>query len=117
MVIVTVLAQAGITAPIVRDDQRPWDDGAIDKPAKQFGASVGGYCQPNASRIAPISALVLRGSRLTMAHFNGAGDQNLVVNTSAFTARATADPGFVHRDMLVRAAAEAPPSQLTNVGS
>src|ERR1019366_10139779 len=70
VVIITVLAQAGVTAPIVRDDQRPWDDGAIDKPAKQFGASVGGYCQPNASRIAPISALVLRGSRLTMAHFN-----------------------------------------------
>jgi hypothetical protein len=40
-----------------------------------------------------------------------------VVNTSAFTARATADPGFVHLDMLVRAAAEAPPSQLPNVGS
>jgi hypothetical protein len=46
-----------------------------------------------------------------MAHFNGAGEQNLVVNTSAFTERATADPSFVHRDMLVRAAAEAPPFQ------
>jgi len=42
-----------------------------------------------------------------MAHFNGAGDQNLVVNASVFAARGTADPGFVHLDMLVRAAADA----------
>ena len=42
-----------------------------------------------------------------MAHFNSAGDQNLVVNTSAFAACPTADPGFVHLDMLVRTATDA----------
>jgi hypothetical protein len=42
-----------------------------------------------------------------MAHLNGAGDQNLVVNASAFAACPTADPGFVHLDMLVCAATDA----------
>ncbi len=42
-----------------------------------------------------------------MAHLNGAGNQNLVVNPSAFPACPTADPGFVHLDMLVRVATDA----------
>src|SRR5271169_4005054 len=107
VVIVAAFPQAGITAPIVRDDQRPRSDGAIDEPTKRFGATVSGNCQPNAPRIAPILSLVLRGSMLPMAHLNGAGDQNLVVNASAFAACPAADPGFVHLDMLVRAAADA----------
>src|SRR5580693_2999020 len=107
MVIVAAFPQAGVTAPIVRDDQRPRSDGAIDKPTKRFGATVSGNCQPNAPRIAPILSLILRGSRVPMAHLNGAGDRNLVVNASAFAACPTADPGFVHLDMLVRAATDA----------
>jgi hypothetical protein len=107
VVIVAAFSQAGVTAPIVRDDQRPRSDGAIDKSTKRFGATVSGNCQPNAPRIAPILSLVLRGSRLPMAHLNGASDQNLVVNASAFTACPTADPGFVYLDMLVRAATDA----------
>src|ERR1700680_1465709 len=74
LVLVAAFPQAGVTAPIVRDDQRPRSDGAIDKPTKRFGATVSGNCQPNAPRIAPILSLVLRGSRLPMAHLNGAGD-------------------------------------------
>src|ERR1019366_9998066 len=42
-----------------------------------------------------------------MARLNGAGDHSLVVNASAFAACPTADPGFVHLDMLVRVAADA----------
>src|SRR5665811_2293436 len=107
VVIVAALPQAGVTAPIVGDDQRPRSDGAIDKSTKRFGASVSDDCQPNAPRIAPILSLVLRGSRLPMAHLNGAGDQNLVVNASAFAAGPTPDPGFVRLDMLVRTATDA----------
>ena len=54
VVIVTALAQVGVTAPVVRDDQRPRSDRAIDKSAKGFGASVSGDRQPHAPRIAPI---------------------------------------------------------------
>src|ERR1700693_3355058 len=107
MVVVAALAQAGVTAPIVCDDQRPRSDGAIDKSTKRIGASVSGDCQPNAPRIALILPLVRRGSRLAMPHLNGAGDQTFVVNASAFAACPTADPGFVHLDMLVRAATDA----------
>src|SRR5450631_933183 len=107
VVIVAALSQARVAAPIVRNDQRPWSNGATDKSAKRFGASVSGDCQPNAPRIAPIPTLVLRGSRLSMAHLNGAGDQNLVVHASTFAARPATDPAFVHLDMLVRTATDA----------
>src|ERR1022692_847503 len=107
VVIVAALAQAGVTAPIIRDDQGPRRHGAIDESTKRFGAAVSGDCQPNAARIASILPLVLRGPRLPMAHLNGAGDKNLVVNASTFAACSTANPGFVHLDMLVRAATDA----------
>ena len=103
VVIVAALSQARVAAPIVRNDQRPWSNGATYKSAKRFGASVSGDCQPNAPRIAPILSLVLRGSMLPMAHLNGAGDQNLVVNASAFASCPTANPRLVHLDMLIRA--------------
>src|SRR5208337_3617765 len=67
VVIVTALAQVGVTAPVVRDDQRPRNNRAIDKSAKRFGASVSGDRQPHAPRIAPIVSLVPCGSRLAMA--------------------------------------------------
>src|SRR5271166_4048221 len=107
VVIVTALAQVGVTAPVVRYDQRPRSNGAIDKSAKGFGASVSGDRQPHAPRIAPIVSLVPRGSRLAMAHLDGAGDQNFVVHASAFAACAAADPGFVHFDVFVRATPDA----------
>ena len=107
VVIVTALAQAGVTAPIVRDDHCPRSDSSFNKSVKRFGASVRGDRQSNAPRISPILSLVLRGSRLATAHLNGAGDQNLVVNPSAFAACPTADPGLVHLDMLVGAATHA----------
>ena len=42
-----------------------------------------------------------------MAHLNGAGDQNLVVNAPTLTACPAADPAFVHLDMLFCAATDA----------
>src|SRR5208283_5382662 len=107
VVIVAASPQVGVTTPIVRNDQRPRSDGATDKSTKRFGASICGDRQPDAPRIAPILSLVLRGSRLAMAHLDGAGDQNLVVYASAFAACPTADPGFVHLDMLARSATDA----------
>ena len=107
VVIVTALAQVGVTTPVVRDDQRPRSNHAIDKSAKGFGASVSGDRQPHAPRITPIVSLVPRGSRLAMAHLDGAGDQNFVVHASAFASCAAADPGFVHFDVFVRATPDA----------
>src|ERR1700751_1116048 len=91
VVIVAALSQTCVAAPIVCDDQRPRSNGATHKSAKRFGASVSGDCQPNAPRIAPIPSLVLRGSRLSMAYLNGAGDQNFVMHAPTFAARPATD--------------------------
>src|ERR1700694_4953567 len=57
VVIVAAFPQAGATAPIVRDDQRPRSDGAIDKSTKRFGATVSGNCTSfsRSSRVSHIS--------------------------------------------------------------
>ena len=117
VVIVPTLSQARVAAPIVRDDQCPRGDGATHKSAKRFGASVSEDRQPNAPRITPISSLVLRGSRLSVAHLNGAGDQNLVVYTPTFAARSATDPAFIHLYMLVRTATDAVPIRANHSGA
>jgi hypothetical protein len=107
VVIVAARAQTGVTAAIVREDQRLRSDGTIDKSTQRFRASVSGDCQSNAARITPILSLVLRGSGLPTAYLDGARDQNLVVNASACAACPTADAGLVHLDKFVRAATDA----------
>ena len=37
-----------------------------------------------------------------MTHLDGTGDENLVVNTTAFPTRSPANPGFVHLNMVLR---------------
>jgi hypothetical protein len=107
--IIAALAQVRVTAPIVRDDQRPLRHGSLDEAAKRRCASIGGDGEPNAPSAAPVLAHVLRGSRRAAAHLDGACDESFVMNAPAFPTRAAADPRLVDLDMLVRAAADAIP--------
>src|SRR5271166_3611040 len=59
MVVEAPLAQAGIAAPIVGDDQRAWHDGILDKAAQGIGAAVSGDGQPHSTGIGAILPLVL----------------------------------------------------------
>lgn len=52
MMIVALLAQAGIAAPIVCHDQRTRHDGILDKAGQGLGAAVGGDDQPHSTGIA-----------------------------------------------------------------
>jgi hypothetical protein len=107
VVIVAAFSQTSVSTPIVRNDQGSRDDSAINESTERLSASVGDDGKTNTPRIAPIPSLILRGSRLPMAHLNGAGDQNLVVNAPPLTACPAADPAFVHLDMLICAATDA----------
>ena len=100
MVVIAAPAQAGVAAPIVRHGERPLCDDALDKSAKRLGAPVGRDSEPDTPGIASILSRILRGSRVTMTHLDGAGDEDFVVDASAFATRASADPRFVHLDML-----------------
>src|SRR5271157_2503818 len=62
MVVVASLAQTGIAAPIVGDDQRAWHDGTLDKATQGIGAAVDG--QSHSTGIAAILPLVLCRARL-----------------------------------------------------
>ena len=57
--------------------------------------------EPNASGIASVFPVVALGARLSMTHLDGTGDENLVVNTTAFPTRSPANPGFVHLNMVL----------------
>src|SRR5450755_133958 len=107
VVVVAAFSQTSVATPIVSNDQSPRNDSAVNESTKRFSASVGDDGKTYPPRIASIPSLILRGSRLPMAHLNGAGDQNLVVNAPTLTACPAADPAFVHLDMLFRAATDA----------
>ena len=61
------------------------------------------------ANVATALPLVELGSRLALAHFNGAGDKKPVVNSPALAARAAANPGFVNFNMLAGLAADPVP--------
>src|SRR5271165_2131822 len=71
MVVVAPLAQAGITAPIVGDDQRAWRDGILDKATQGIGAAVSRDGQSHSTGIAAILPLVLRRARLPVGGARG----------------------------------------------
>ncbi len=96
VVVVAPLAQAGIAAPVVGDDdQRPRHDGTLDKSGQQFGAAVVSDGQPDATGIATILPLVLRSARLPVADLDGSRHQRLVVDATAFATSPASNIGFV----------------------
>src|SRR5271166_309045 len=68
MVVEAPLAQAGIAAPIVGDDQRAWHDGTLDKATQGIGAAVSSDGQSHSTGIAAILPLVLCRARLPVAN-------------------------------------------------
>ena len=117
VMIVAAFAQAGVAAPIVRDDQLPLLDGAPYKATKGFFATVGGDGEPDAPGIATVLARVLRGSRLTTALLHGASDESLVMHGAALAARAAADPCLIDLDVLTDATADAIPIRADHSGA
>lgn len=105
-VFIPPLAEAGISAPIVSDGQRPRSDGALNEPTKRVGAPVRHDGEPNTPGIAPVLSFVLRGPRFPMAHLNGTSDENLVMDAPAFAASPSTNPCFVYLDMLPQLAAD-----------
>src|SRR5450432_233433 len=102
MVVVAPLAQAGIAAPIVGDDQRTRHYGILDKAGQGLGAAVGYNDQSHSPGIATVLSLVLRRPRFPAANLDSGGHQRFVVDASALAARPAADPGFIDLDMLFR---------------
>ena len=99
-VLIPAFTKAGVTAPIVSNDQRPRRNGAFDEPAERAGAAIRDYGEPDAPGIASVFPVVELGAGLPVAHFDGTGNENLMVNTPAFSTRSSADPGFIHLNMV-----------------
>jgi hypothetical protein len=100
VMVVAALPQARVAAPIVRNRERSRLNGALDKSAKLLGAPVGRDSEPDTAGVAPLLSRVLRGPRFTMPHFDGAGDEDFVMDASTLATRPSADPCLVHFDML-----------------
>src|SRR5208282_5684766 len=94
MVVEAPLAQAGIAAPIVGDDQRAWHDGTLDKATQGIGAAVSSDGQSHSTGIAAILPLVLCRARLPVANLDSGGHQRFVVDAAAFAACPSADPRY-----------------------
>ncbi len=107
LVVVPALTQRIVAAPIVRDDERTWNNGALDKSTQRLGTSIWGDCQPHSPGVTAIPSLVLGGPWFAVTNFDSAGNKDLVMDTSAFTTGSATDIGFISLDMLVRFAADA----------
>lgn len=106
VMIISPLAQAGISAPVIGDDQSAGYDGSLNKSDQRCGAAVAGDGQADVTGIPTTLSVILRRSRLSVANLDGGRDQRLVVNTSPFATRPAPNVGFVHLDMLIRAPAD-----------
>ena len=107
MVVVAPLAQAGIAAPIVGDDQRARHDGTLDKTTQRIGTAVSSDGQPHSTGIAAILPLVLCSARFPVADLDSGGHQRFVVDAPAFAARSSTDPRLIDLDMLFRPTTDA----------
>ena len=105
--VVAALAQPGIAAPIISDNQRSWSNDALDKSTQRLGAAIGSDRKSDSSRHTAILPLILGSPRLAAADFDSTGDNNLVMDAPAFAAGPAADVGFINFDMLIRQAANA----------
>ena len=107
MVVEAPLAQAGIAAPIVGDDQRAWLDGILDKATQGIGAAVSSDGQSHSTGIAAILPLVLCRAWLPVANLDSGGHQRFVVDAPAFAARPSTDPRLIDLHMLFRPTTDA----------
>ena len=105
MVIATRL-EAGVGAPIVSDEQGSGCDGILGEAAQRVGAAVLGDGKSKPTGIAAILPFVLGSAGLAMADLDGSGNQRLVMDAPAFTARPAADPSLVHFNMGFRQSAD-----------
>ncbi len=96
VMVVAALPHARIAAPIVRNRECSRLNSALDKSAKLLGATVGGDSEPDT----PVLSPAMRVSRFTMPHFDGAGDEDFVMDASTLAMHPSADPCLVHFDML-----------------
>jgi len=90
MVVVAVLAQPAIAAPIIGDDQRAGSDDTLDEAPQRSGASVGSNCQADPTSIATVPSVVLGSARLPVVHLDSGSHQRFMMDTSTFAARPSA---------------------------
>lgn len=59
LVVVAALAQSGVAAPIVRDDERAWSNSVLDESTERTGTSIWGDRKPDSPGVSAILPLVL----------------------------------------------------------
>ena len=106
VMIIALLSEAAITAPVVADDQRARHDGALDEPAQRVGATVSSDGQSDSPGVPTILTLILRGAGFAVADLDGGCHKRLVMYTAPFAARLGADPAFIYFHMVPRLPAD-----------
>ena len=100
-------AQRRIGGPVVGGDRHPRQNSAFDEAAKRLRTAIRCNGQADAASVTAILALVELGARLALAHLDGAGHQDFVMNAAALAARPAANPGLIDLDADAGLAADA----------
>lgn len=97
--VIAARGEAGVAAPVVGDDQRLRSDSILDEAAQGRCTAILDDGKAKAARVATTVPLVQCRSWLALADFDGGGHQHLVVDTTSFAARPSADIGLIHLDV------------------
>jgi hypothetical protein len=107
LMVVAALAQSGVAAPIVCDDERPWSNIVLNKSTERTGTSIWGDGEPNAPSVSASLPLVLGSAWFAVTNFDRTGNEDFVMDSPTFAPSPAADVCFVSLDLLVRFAADA----------
>ena len=99
-VVIAVLDEAGVTAPIVGDDSGARCHDVFHEAAERIGAPIRNQDKPDASGVAATPSRIELGAGLSLSYLDRGSNEGLMVNASALSARSAAHPGFISFDVF-----------------
>jgi len=100
-VLVPTVFEVVITIPVIGNNQCAWLNRLLNEAAKRLRAPVRRNGEPDTSGVPSAPALDGFCTRLALPHLYCTGDKNLIMDATAFAARASADPGFIGFDVFI----------------
>jgi len=99
-VVIAVLGESSVAAPIICDDSGAWCHDAFHEAAECIGAPVRHQGKPDASGVAATPSRVELGAGLSLPYLDRGSHEGLMVNTSTLSARTAAHTGFISLDVF-----------------
>ena len=99
-VVITVLGEPSVAAPIIGDDPDAWCHDAFHEAAECVGAPVRHHGKPDASGVAVTPSRLELGAGISLPYLDCGSHECLMVDTSTLSARTATHTGFISLDVF-----------------